>query len=890
MKKKQFLSLILVWAAAFLLLQPAHTTYAASSGELPEVASVTMNPEAASGDYLPVEGMESLSDSAESGETDSLLPNDLLGASELPASYTSPILSHISNQGSYGTCWAFSSLTVAETWMLNNGAQVKPDFSEKQLVYSTFFGKGDHFIPMIKSGSSVVTGWNSWYSALGNYQMVTADLARGYGAADEASYPYTTSLLSESDLTNDIANVNSVRFLSDWPTAESDWKGAAWTDVTTAVKQAVVDSGAVMVAVLTSGQQYSSATNSYYSNWSTGVHTSSSGYVHYDDHAVSIVGWDDSKETQDTGNTGAWLVQNSWGSSSGDSGYCWIAYNDASLSSPTAIEMENSDLNNLRDRDTFCYTGTGFSISLKSANAVKGANVFTAEKNEYIDRVGFYTLAGTTWHAEVVTDMSDPSDPSSGTVAAQADGTTACGGFYKADLSAGVQVDAGESFAVVLTESFKKSAEENTYYVLFESTSSLTASVTSAAGQSFYYNGSSYQDSTKGIATKQGTSNYNNICIYAYGNASITGAKVSGLDPVYLFSGSEIKPVPTLTVNGTILREGTDYSLSYSDNIAAGKASVTVNGEGAYRGSMTLRFYIFKTGNPVSGKSYVLIPKKNPDLAVDVQNGGITNFSRLWLYGRNGTEAQIFTLAANADGTFQFVNEKSELSIDVMANSQQNGAAVQVYDCNYTDAQKWIFESNSDGTYTICNKYSGKVIDIPAGNAVTGNYLQMYVANGTDAQRFYLIETPADAHTFDGTYTILSSKNQSFAIDVSGASSASRANIQLWQSNGTGAQKFRFLYSGGGYYRILNVNSGCAVDVCGGNPANWVNIWQYAYNGSDAQLWAVKDNGDGTVTFLNKKGKALDLAGANTANGTNIQTYTENGTAAQKWILRSTAR
>lgn len=39
------------------------------------------------------------------------------------------------------------------------------------------------------------------------------------------------------------------------------------------------------------------------------------------DHAVALIGWDDSKGTK-----GAWLMQNQWGTSWGDGGLCWIAY------------------------------------------------------------------------------------------------------------------------------------------------------------------------------------------------------------------------------------------------------------------------------------------------------------------------------------------------------------------------------------------------------------------------------------------------------------------------------------------------------------------------------------------------------------------------------------
>jgi hypothetical protein len=288
-----------------------------------------------------------------------------------------------------------------------------------------------------------------------------------------------------------------------------------------------------------------------------------------------------------------------------------------------------------------------------------------------------------------------------------------------------------------------------------------------------------------------------------------------------------------------------------------------------------------------SGKTYILISKLDGGLAADVCGGATTNRTRLWLYGENDSEAQKFTLLQNSDGTYQFLNEKCDRSVDVANGSMDNGAAVQIYECNYSDAQKWVLISHEDGSCSIQNAASGKVIDVPDANASQGQCLQMYDYNGTPAQCFYFKETQADEHVYNGDYEILSSMNDgASAVDVSGGSLDDGANVQLWESNGSGAQSFTFTYSGDGYYRIINDRSGKALSLGDGIYTSITNVWQRSYGGWLEDLWAVVSNGDGTFTLVNKSCGVLDASGGLTDNGTNIQAYESNGSPAQKWILK----
>ena len=58
------------------------------------------------------------------------------------------------------------------------------------------------------------------------------------------------------------------------------------------------------------------------------------------------------------------------------------------------------------------------------------------------------------------------------------------------------------------------------------------------------------------------------------------------------YNGMAQTPAITLKDGENILKNGTDYTISYSDNINAGEATVTVTGKGNYTGTMTATFGI----------------------------------------------------------------------------------------------------------------------------------------------------------------------------------------------------------------------------------------------------------------------------------------------------------
>lgn len=81
--------------------------------------------------------------------------------------------------------------------------------------------------------------------------------------------------------------------------------------------------------------------------------------------------------------------------------------------------------------------------------------------------------------------------------------------------------------------------------------------------------------------------------------------------------------------------------------------------------------------------------------------------------------------------------------------------------------------------------------------------------------------------SLDGkSYVIQNDHNGTRGVmDVNCGSKSNEANVQLYESNGTAAQRWRFRGNGDGSYTILNQGSGKALDVAYGNAKSGGNVW-----------------------------------------------------------------
>ena len=77
-----------------------------------------------------------------------------------------------------------------------------------------------------------------------------------------------------------------------------------------------------------------------------------------------------------------------------------------------------------------------------------------------------------------------------------------------------------------------------------------------------------------------------------------------------------------------------------------------------------------------------------------------------------------------------------------------------------------------------------------------------------------------------------------YAIDCTNGEAKCEVNVQIYESNGSKAQKFKIIDRGNDWYSIhSSLNSDFCLDVSGGVGENGRNIQLYSYNESDSQLF-----------------------------------------------------
>lgn len=367
---------------------------------------------------------------------------------------------------------------------------------------------------------------------------------------------------------------------------------------------------------------------------------------------------------------------------------------------------------------------------------------------------------------------------------------------------------------------------------------------------------------------------------------TIKNAKITGINRSYGYTGSSYAPKFKVILNNKTLTANTDYTYTFEDNTNPGVAKLIINGKGTYYDTLVYEFVIVDcVAKPEVGKTYMLVPKNNPYGAVCTQGGKMVNNTKASITDQSTSESVKIVLKKSSDGNYKFMSAKSELVIAVQQNSTELGKGVVFYQNTTKTAQNWKLYRKADNSWAIVNAVTGYSIATPTATADKGSALILSKTAASSLQRFYFVETKPVRPKYDGTYSLRAARNKDYSVDIIDGLTDDGIDAVLYKYSGTNSQKFTAIYSGGGYYRLVNKKSGLVLSVFLNSKNNGVIVCQNTWAGLSGQRWKFTENGDGTVTLTNGLGKVLHLHTNTIKNGMYITSRTPADTTAQRWFL-----
>ncbi len=327
-------------------------------------------------------------------------------AQQLPDTYdlrNQGYVTSVKDQGSYSTCWAFSTLGAVESrWKMLDDRNY--DLSEKNMVDCN--------------------GYELNTADGGNAYIATAYLSRFKGPVREVFDPYNT-LGEESRC---MINKTPVNFVPEARFLPKDIDE---------VKRAIINYGAVANSMHArqGSADYNPIDHTWYYNGEEQAN-----------HGILIVGWDDHKIITGGSDTseikGAWIVKNSWGTQWGENGYFYLAYQDSKVLSNSVFFPVKWSAQRIDSLHYYDKLGMVTAVNFNDSDKLYGLTRFKAQPGEKVAKIGTYVNH---YGSSIDITLYDDFDPKTGQLGNPVDALRnediLYPGYYTFDIQGSVSED-----------------------------------------------------------------------------------------------------------------------------------------------------------------------------------------------------------------------------------------------------------------------------------------------------------------------------------------------------------------------------------------------------------------------------------------------------------------
>ena len=393
--------------------------------------------------------------------------NDIFGLPDLPSSYDArneknssnmSIIPPIRNQGSYGTCWAHSTIGMIETSIRKQDFvdnEQDSNLSEAALAFFVYNVKNvtdsdNASVPNIAGRDYEIIdealtkkGWSQLGGSPVNATIVMSSYMGVVVENDDTKYE-NMALIEASGLDGKYAYHNN-----DYELFETQWINKNNIDL---VKQAILENGSA-------GIGYCEGRDT------TNCHQSGGEWYYYPEadesnHDVMIVGWDDNiskdlfynsageKPTRD----GGWLIRNSWGSNPymHNNGYFWVSYEDQTLDKNIySIKVTKAGTY----KYNYHYDSTGILFYQEIKKDLAAANMFkvTDDFDQTLDAVLVgLNSANSEFYIDIYTKDTEMQTPLDGTIQLSQKVYKDSAGMYTIVLDNKIPLKKGSYFSIIV--------------------------------------------------------------------------------------------------------------------------------------------------------------------------------------------------------------------------------------------------------------------------------------------------------------------------------------------------------------------------------------------------------------------------------------------------------